>query len=252
MGQMSLWGALNCLKCLCFNIFLLFSDLNYFLEDPAHFITPLIATNKNKIKGISRIGPHDQIILSIIFGSLLGYAHAQKINGGVGTRINFYQESTHVSYLLWLHSLLANSGYCNENKPQIQTSLGAKGVVRKVMKVSTWTYTSFNFIQELFYFDNKKRVPLNINEYLTPLALAIWIMEDGVKVSKGLKFYSQRNSYADCLLLIDALHFNFKLKASVQSAGNQYNVYIWKESMSRLREIVSPHIIKEMKYKIIE
>lgn len=231
-------------------------DLNYFLNSAAvsHFIMPLLATNKNKIKGLSRIGPHDKIIMSIIFGSLLGDAHAEKRNGGLGTRISFYQESTHVSYLLWLHSLLANRGYCNENKPQVQTRLGSKGVVRKVLRVHTWTYTSFNFIHDLFYQDKIKRVPVNIGEYLTPLALAIWIMDDGAKVSKGLKLATNSFSYADCLLLIEVLHFNFKLKASVQSAGvpNQYNVYIWKESMPRLREIVSPHIIKEMKYKIIE
>jgi ubiquinol-cytochrome c reductase cytochrome b subunit len=61
---------------------------------------PLRTTSKNKIKGLQRIGPHDQIIYSIIFGSLLGDGHAEKRNGGLGTRISFYQESTHLSYLL--------------------------------------------------------------------------------------------------------------------------------------------------------
>jgi len=61
---------------------------------------PLLSTSKNKIKGLKRIGPHDQIIYSIIFGSLLGDGHAEKRNGGLGTRISFYQESTHLSYLL--------------------------------------------------------------------------------------------------------------------------------------------------------
>lgn len=252
-GQMSLWGTLNCLKCFINNINLYF--LHSCNSPIAYWIMPLLYTSKNKIKGLSRIGPHDKNISSIIFGSLLGDAHAEKRNGGLGTRISFYQESTHVSYLLWLHSVLASAGYCNKNAPKIQTRLGSKGVVRKIMRFHTWTYTSFNFIHDLFYTENQvKRVPANIAEYLSPLALAIWIMDDGAKVSKGLKFCTNSYTYSDCLLLVEVLYLNFKLKATVQSAGvpNQYVLYIWKESMPLLREIVLPYMIREMKYKILE
>lgn len=252
-GQMSLWGYLNRLTCLFNDLILYFSKYDFF--NIASLIMPLRTTSKNKIKGLQRIGPHDQIIYSIIFGSLLGDGHAEKRNGGLGTRISFYQESTHLSYLLWLHSLLSSKGYCNETLPKIQTRLGTRGRVRKTLRFHTWTYTSFNFIHDLFYPSNKiKQVPHNIAEYLTPLALAIWIMDDGAKVSKGLKFCTNSFSYSDCLLLVDVLHLNFKLKSSVQSAGvtNQYRIYIWKESMPVLREIVSPYIVPEMKYKLLE
>ena len=251
---MSLWGILNCLKCL-FNDIVMYSyysnyDL-YLFDSPAHWIMPLLSTSKNKIKGLSRIGPHEQIIYSIVFGSLLGDGTAEKRNGGLGTRISFYQESTHLSYLLWLHSLLSSKGYCNDALPKIQTRLG---VVRKILRFHTWTYTSFNFIYELFYENKVKKVPQSIAKYLTPLALAIWIMDDGAKVSKGLKFCTNCYSYSDCLFLVQVLHLNFKLKSSVQSAGatNQYVIYIWKESMPLLREIVSPYLIPEMKYKILD
>lgn len=270
-GQMSLWGILMCLKCL-FNILIyLFSYLKssflaagegsqysfggaLFNMDIYYLIMPLFTTNKNKIKGLFRIGPHDKDILSIIFGSLLGDAHAEKRKGGTGTRISFYQEETHLSYLLWLHGLLASKSYCNKNHPKIQTRLGSKGIVRKTLRFHTWTYTSFNFIHELFYNNNIKKVPYNIGEYLTPLALAIWIMDDGSKVNKGLKLSTNSFSYSDCLILVKVLHDNFNLKVSIQSAGapNQYILYIWKESMDQLREIISDYIIPEMKYKIIK
>lgn len=103
-GQMSLWGELKCLTCLFNKEILKFSYLarqggNNF-NDISIMIMPLLTTGKNKIKGIKRIGPHDISIYSIIFGSLLGDAHAEKRKKGVGTRISFYQESTHVTYLL--------------------------------------------------------------------------------------------------------------------------------------------------------
>ena len=104
----------------------------------------------------------------------------------------------------------------------------------------------------MFYKNGKKRIHSNIGNYLTPLALAIWIMDDGGKVSKGLKFCTNSFTYEECNLLVKVLYDNFKIKSSVQSAGykNQYIIYVWKESMIILREIVYPYIIPEMRYKI--
>jgi len=79
-------------------------------------------------------------------------------------------------------------------------------------------------------------------------------MDDGSKSSKGLKLSTNSFTFQDCHLLSQVLYDNFNLKSSVQSAGapNQYVIYIWKDSMPLLRTIVSPYIIPEMKYKIIE
>jgi LAGLIDADG DNA endonuclease family len=129
--------------------------------------------NIQRIRAESRIGPHNKQILSIIFGSLLGDGYAEYRSKGKGTRIRFYQEGIHLSYILWLHNYLANSGYCNPTVPNIQTRLGKKGVVRKIIRLNTWTYTSFNWIQELWYPNGKKEVPSTIGDFMDPLALAI-------------------------------------------------------------------------------
>lgn len=254
-GQMSLWGENMCLTCFLNKTKIILLDLSYLNNLIEISIIPLFITDTNNIKrlrGIYRIGPHDKDILSIIYGSLLGDAHAEKRSKTGGTRISFYQESTHGSYLLWLHSFLSLRGYCSINIPIFSTRLGKNGIVRKIFRFHTWTYTSFNWIHEIWYQNNIKIVPLNIALFLTPLALAVWIMDDGSKVSKGLKLCTNSFSYSDCVLLVKVLHDNFGLKSSVQSAGapNQFNIYIWKESMPLLRDIVSPYIISEMKYKI--
>jgi hypothetical protein len=89
-------------------------------------------------------------------------------------------------------------------------------------------------------------------------------MGSGVKASGGLKLstsvsrdikYPETNyfSYSDCLLLVQALDKNFGLKATIQSTGvsSQYRIYIPKESMAELRDIVTPFIIPVMKYKLL-
>ena len=244
-GQMSLWGLF--FKPQMFSFYL----ISFFLV----LITPIyfgVEPKISRLKGIYRIGPHNIDVISIIFGSLLGDAHAEKRLRGLGTRISFFQEGVHVEYLLYLHKLLSELGYCNSKVPIITNRLGTKGKIRKIIRFSTWTYTSFNWIHDLWYKDKIKCVPECIGQYLTPLALAIWIMDDGAKVGKGLKFSTNSFTYNECLILIKVLYVNFKIKASIQSAGsnNQYIIYIWKESMNDLRNIVSPYIIPEMKYKI--
>jgi len=111
---------------------------------------------------------------------------------------------------------------------------------------------SFNWKYDEWYINGKKCVPNNIDQYLTPLALAIWVMDDGAKVRKSLKFSTNSFTYDECMHLVTVLHKNFNLKASIQSAGakDQYIIYILKESMNDLSSIISPYIIPEMKYKI--
>ena len=246
-GQMSLWGLLFKPQMFSFYLIILF----LVLISPIYIgVEPEVKVSR--LKGKYRIGPHNIDVISIIFGSLLGDGHGEKRLKGLGTRISFFQEGVHVGYLLYLHNLLSELGYCNPKVPVISTRLGNKGKVRKIVRFSTWTYTSFNWIHDLWYKDKRKCVPECIGQYLTPLSLAIWIMDDGCKVGKGLKFSTNYFTYNECLILVKALYDNFHIKASIQSAGNndQNIIYIWKESMGYLINIVSPYIIPEMKYKI--
>jgi len=90
-----------------------------------------------KTRATNRIGPHNRDVLSIIFGSLLGDGHAERRLAGTGTRITFYQESSHIEYLLYLHNLLSNLGYCNPKIPIVGTRLGIGGKVRKTIRFGT-------------------------------------------------------------------------------------------------------------------
>jgi hypothetical protein len=145
---MSLWGDPNFAlynNILNYKNFYLTECLDMILLNK--FLNPIlnsninlpVQTNKlietNKIKANLRIGPHNSNILAIIFGSLLGDGYAE--HRSKGTRIAFYQEGYHDSYLLWLHNLISNLGYCNPTKPQITTRLGSKGTIRKVIRFKT-------------------------------------------------------------------------------------------------------------------
>lgn len=261
-GQMSHWGIMSALNIIILILFInkiiLESNFILFKKDDA-FDAKYI--NKKEIdyecnsryKINNKKGPLNIDILSIIYGSLLGDAYAEKRKKGSGTRICFYQESTHIEYLLYLHYLVSKTGYCNTNKPIIQQRLGSKGKIRKIIRFTTWTYNQFNIIHNNWYKNNIKIVPKNIKYYLTPLALAIWIMDDGGKVGEGLKLATNSFKYEDILYLINILNNKYNLKASIQKTGieNQYHIYIFKESMPILRDIVKPYFTPSMYYKIL-
>lgn len=265
---MSLWGEISCPKCINS-----LSNLNL-------VSTTLLPFNSSKIRSIKRIGPHNIEIYSIIFGSLLGDGFMEK--HGEGSRLCFQQEGSHSSYLYWLHQYICQLGYCNKIIPQITTRLDTHGKIRQVLRFKTFTFSSFNWIEECFYKNINnipvstkqvgkkniriKKLPLCIEEFLTPLGLAIWIMDEGAKVSSGLKLCTNNFSVNENLILCTILTKKFGLKTTMISAGakktsisingnieltDQYNIYISKYSMEKLAVILKPFLHPSLKYKLI-
>ena len=237
---MSFWGRFCALHDL--EIFNIESDKIIYST-----ILPFIAPNTKSTK---RIGPHNYDILSILIGSLLGDAHAER--HGNGTRFCFQQEHYHNAYLLWFHNYLSELGYCTSIAPKITSRIGKQGKLRYISRFKTYTFSSFNWIHDSFYKDGVKILPEYISEYLSPLALAVWIQDDGGKVSSGLKIATNNFTYDEVNVLAKILRDKYKLKVSVVKAGalNQYNLYISKKSMKDLAEIIKPHIHPSMYYKL--
>ncbi|RYE15720.1 MAG: hypothetical protein EOP34_02055 [Rickettsiales bacterium] len=263
-GQMSFWGEINCPTCIALYSILSSSILSVKIS------TMLIPFNKPSTKSVKRIGPHNKDVYSIIFGSLLGDGYAEKRAGG--TRIQFAQENSHGAYALWLAQRLADAGYRSTQPLEISTRLGVGGKVRFLYRFRTYTFSSFNVFYEMFYcqrtlylqpntvtaeniyLKNRKIVPslTDLKLYLTPLALAIWIMDDGTQSGKGLKLCTNCFTKTEVQTLCDVLGEIYNLKATVNSAGveHQYVIYISSHSMCLLKEIVETHMEPSMKYKL--
>jgi hypothetical protein len=227
--------------CLKYNLF----DF-LILSNTLPFSTP-------RIKSIKRIGPHNKDILSILIGSLLGDGSMER--DGNGSRFAFYQEKTHGEYLLWLHKIISNLGYCKKEIPIIQTRIGVNKELRYLFRFRTFTYSSFNWIHEEFYPKpfGRKIIPNIINQYLSPMALAIWIMDDGTLFkNKGLKFCTNSFTLQEVQYLSTLLKNKYSINSSIHkiSVVNQYNIYIPKSNLNNLKKIVKPYIHPSMYYKL--
>ena len=199
-----------------------------------------------------RIGPHNIDILSIFYGTLLGDSSLEMRFNNV--RLSFQQESINCEYLIWLWSYLSKRNYCSSNKPKLLWRLGKYGKKRYYYRLNSYTFSSLNFLYDEFYYGdlNKKRVPLNILNNLTPLAFACWIMDDGGLVGSGLKLSNQNFIKNDLYILQSALYLKWGISTSLHKTGvlNQYIIYIPKSEISKVQSIVKPFIVKSMFYKI--
>lgn len=258
-GQMSHWGKVYlCASNIIILIFLL--NIKIFL----YYINFNNLNNNNKnnkykidneIKNLLTFTPMPLDIISIIYGSLLGDGYGEKRYKT--TRFSFYQEGSHEEYVLYKHNIISKFGYCSTNIPKITTRLGNNGKIRKIIRFNTWSLSKFNWIYSQWYINkdnrNIKILPKNINNYLTPLALAIWIMDDGGRVNNGLKLSTNNFSYEEVKILTNILIKKYNLIATIQKAGDkkgeQYVIYISPYSIEELYSIVKLYIVPSMKYK---
>lgn len=219
----------------------------------------VLPINKARTKALNRIGPHNKKILDIIISGMLGDFWAEKIPGNSlnSIRFNIEQSITNTAYIHYLTLLFYNLGYCSRPVPSLIVKSDSRIENRFNYKVSLFTFTSFNWIYDSFYRTANgktiKIVPNYIADYLTPLGLAHWIMQDG-SYQKGQGVYLATNSftYEECQFLANILTKKYKFKTSVVKSGlpNQWRISIWKESMPNLRENLEPYFIAEMKYKL--
>jgi LAGLIDADG DNA endonuclease family len=241
-------------------------DLNTI--NSAVFVTGLssavLPINKARTKAINRIGPHNKEILDIIISGMLGDFWADKIPGKAlnSVRFNIEQSISNTAYIHYLSLLFYKLGYCSRPVPtlivkspaalggfnltssrslakargkggQIPTEGDSRVEKRFNYKLTLFTFSSFTWIYDSFYITVNgktiKTVPVYISDYLTPLGLANWIMQDGsFHKGQGINIATNSFTYDECLFLANILNKKYKFKTSVIKSGhpNQWKISI--------------------------
>lgn len=254
---MSLWGEHNCPKWEILSSFVFFCRqgrqtlLTKKSDSAVH--TFVESQKPRKLGSHQRIGPHNYDVLCLFYGALMGDAYAEKRAGS--TRICFQQESSNAEYLGWLHRFLSEKGYCNEKKPKLQKRIGKGGKIRFLMRFKTWSFQSLNWIHDDFYKQNTKVVPSSLEKFLSPLALAVWIMDDGGECGAGFKIATNAFPHDMLCPVVQFLRDRYQIKASIVRHGGREQdrvLYIWAASLDRRRNIVEPYIVPSMRYKLFQ
>lgn len=130
----------------------------------------------------------DSKLKQILIGTVLGDVYMRRFSEKANVRITFRQGAIHTSYLLHKYSLFQEFVI---TPPSVSTVIDKHtGKIRYNISFTTLSLPCFNEIYELFYLEGKKIIPKNIADYLTPLSLAYWIMDDGSFTGSGLKLHT--------------------------------------------------------------
>jgi hypothetical protein len=161
--------------------------------------------------------------------------------------LGFKQSGAKSQYFWFVFSLLSH--YCSTYPLVIIGSrLGKKTIG---LQFETRSMPCITELHSLFYSEDKKVIPQNIYDLLTPAALSHLIMGDGSAQRHGLIICTDSYSAQDVVRLMNVLIIRYRLKCTLRyHTPTQPRIYISESSMPLLLTIVRPHMCPSMLYKI--
>ena len=97
-----------------------------------------------------------------------------------------------------------------------------------------------------FYRDGRKVVPAL---ELTPLAMAVWFMDDGCKSHRALYLNTQQFHLDDQNRLIAMLEGQWAIRSGLNRDKTYHRIRIAVKSVERFKTIIGPHVLPELRYK---
>ena len=191
---------------------------------------------------------------SLIVGSLLGDATMRMGKGAINANFKIEQGLMQKEYVLWKYEILKPLVL---TKPKLSYRYDEK---RNKYEKSWWfrtirhpkfTETYFKFYKVSGYRCGTKIVPKSISGLIDPMALAIWIMDDG-SYSKGrIDISTYSFSLSEIKLLQVVIHERFTIDMNFYKDRDiGYRMYCNTKQTQKLIEVIHPYIIKSMMYKI--
>ena len=178
-----------------------------------------------------------EIQRSVLIGTLLG-------DGAMRCKTNALLEVNHSiaqkAYVDWKHAVFAD---IVATPPAERRGNGGRiayrFVTRSVPALTPW--------YRAFYPAGKKVVP---DIELTPLGLAVWLMDDGCRSRTSVYFNTQQFSQPDQLKLAEVLARTFGIRATLNRDRSYRRLRIAVASVPRLRELTLPFVLPELAYKL--
>lgn len=189
-------------------------------------------------------GPHDYETICVLYASLLGTCHGEKRNGSV--RFFLEQENSNAAYLSWYHTFFVGAGYIQNKWPRLRRRSGLRGEIRWNFELRTWHFATLTWVFNAFYRRGVKGIPYNLEEFLSPLAVCVWVQRMGVREVGGIRIKQTSISLADQEFFSFILWKKYGIRAVPYRFHNgQYGLFITIAGapiVSRLAEQCRPYI----------
>lgn len=185
----------------------------------------------------------------IIIGLLLGDGHLETQNNGRTYRIKIEHSIKQKVYVDWLYSQFREWVII---PPQIKVTT-LNGTEFKKYWFNTISHGNLRFYAHQFYDKfHKKLISRFIKKWLTPLALAIWFMDDGSIKShqtKSLILNTHCFVKKDLWRLQNAMKLKFNIILTLRKQREGYQLFIPSEEADKFVNLINFYVLPEMKYK---
>jgi recombination protein RecA len=182
---------------------------------------------------------------SVLVGTLLGDGCLAK--HGRFHRLHVKHKAAHIALVEYKHAVFAD--YVTMPLHRFDQQLGDKR--HPCAQFATRTSPVFSDWHRRFYREGRKHVPLDIEMLLTPLAIAVWFMDDGAADYAGVTIQTHNFVGTEVRQLVEVLSGRFHLAASPRRNKSGLVIYVAARSLPRLRELIGQDVLPDLAYTLV-
>lgn len=185
----------------------------------------------------------------VLTGSMSGDGCLSLMPNGKSARLMIDQSYGHKDYVEWMWKIFRFW----TNKPPRKIVRESWGKQYSKYLFQTFSHPELLNIRQFFYKGNKKIVPENIDDILTPQGFAVWFMDDGSTKSKecnGRLICTHGFTVNEIDRLTFVLNRKFGLICNSRRQIDGTEIYISAKSANNLFRLLNPFICDSMRYKL--
>jgi len=183
----------------------------------------------------------NQFQKSVIIGTILGDGYIRIVPGRQHAFLEINHALSQREYILWKYDVLKG---VRAGAPKVRKGNESRIAIRFTTRQSE----ELTELYSRFYQDKVKIIPEDLE--LNALILSVWFMDDGSRCRESdVYLNTQQFDLKSQLILIQALK-KLGLEATLNKDKKYKRVRFLKKSIPKLFELIAPHIIPSMHYKI--
>jgi recombination protein RecA len=211
----------------------------------SHPVTNVIDVRQDNAEGSSRSVELSSAQRAVLVGTLLGDGCLAK--HGRHHRLHIKHKLAHRSLVEFKYRMFRD--FISMRLHVFDQRLGSAR--HRCVQFATRTNPVFTKWHGYFYDDGRKTVPHDIARHLSPLALAVWFMDDGAADYAGVTLQTHGFREAEVELLSGVLGRKFTLTANLRRNKGNWLIYIRSSSVAHMRDVVRPYLLPEFEYKLV-
>lgn len=192
----------------------------------------------------------NQTQISVLIGSILGDGTMRIGKNAQNANLKIEQGLKQKDYVFWKYEVFRE---WVTTPPKISFRYDENRIpYEKSWWFRTIRHPKLTLFYKLFYKYGIKNVPKNIENLLDPLALAVWIMDDGSLSRNKIDISTYSFKLEEIKLLQKALFKRFALESNFYKDREKgFRMYFRQKETQKLIPLISSYIIPNLAYKIL-